>query len=55
MEDTVEEITRIVLREIRHYGYCDQYTILDEVCRRLQSEGENALKMEYFMEDTEDE
>ena len=48
MEETVEKIIEHAMDEVRHYGYCDRYAILDEVSRRLRVESENALKMEYF-------
>ena len=55
MEETIENIIDHAMDEVKHYGNCDQYTILDEVSRRLRVESENALKMEYFMEDPSDE
>ena len=55
MEETIEKIIDQAMDEVRHYGHWDQYTILDEVSRRLRVESENALKMEYFMEDASDE
>lgn len=55
MEETIENIIGHAMDEVKHYGHCDQYTILDEVSRRLRVESENALKMEYFMEEPEDE
>lgn len=55
MDETIEKIIGQAMDEVRHYGHCDQYAILDEVSRRLRVESENALKMEYFMEDPSDE
>lgn len=55
MDETVEKIIEHALAQVNHYGNCDKYTILDEVSRRLRLESESALKMEYFMEDTDDE
>ncbi len=53
MDETIENIIEHALDEVKHYGNCDRYTILDEVSRRLRMESESALKMEYFMEDTD--
>lgn len=55
MDETIEKIIEYALDKVKHYGNCDKYTILDEVSRRLRLESESALKMEYFMEDTDDE
>ncbi len=55
MDETIEKIIEQAMDEVRPYGHCDQYAILDEVSRRLRVESENALKMEYFMEDPNDE
>ncbi len=55
MDETIENIIEHAMDEVKHYGNCDRYTILDEVSRRLRMESENALKMEYFMEEPDDE
>lgn len=55
MDETIENIIEHAMDEVKHYGNCDRYTILDEVSRRLRMESENALKMEYFMEESDDE
>ena len=53
MDETIEKIIEQALDEVKHYGNCDIYSIFDEVSRRLRMESESALKMEYFMEDTD--
>lgn len=55
MNETIEKIVEYAKKSIALYGNGDQYFILEEVCRRLQEEGSNALRMEYFMEEAEDE
>lgn len=55
MEETIEKIVEFAMKTIKGYGYSDQYYLLEEVCRRLQTEGTNALQMEYFMEEVDDE
>ena len=53
MDETIEKIVEFARKNIALYGNSDQYFILEEVCRRLQDEGSNALKMEYLMEEPE--
>ena len=55
MDETIEKIVEYAKKAIALFGNSDQYFILEEVCRRLQEEGSNVLRMEYFMEGTEDE
>lgn len=55
MDETIEKIVESTLKAIKGFGNGDQYFILEEVCRRLQTEGANALQMEYFMEEPDDE
>lgn len=55
MDETIEKIVAFTMKVIKSYGYSDQYYLLEEVCRRLQMEGTNALQMEYFMEEPDDE
>ena len=53
MDETIEKIVEYAKKSIILYGNSDQYLILEEVCRRLQEEGSNALKMGYLMEEPE--
>lgn len=55
MDETIEKIVEYTKKSISQFGNSDQYFILEELCRRLQEEGSNVLRMEYFMEETEDE
>ena len=53
MDETIEKIVEYAKKAIALFGNSDRYFILEEVCRRLQEEGSNALKMEYLMEESE--
>ena len=55
MDETIESIVAYAIAAVDLYGGCDKYYILEEVVKRLQAEASCALKMEYFMEETEDE
>ena len=51
MDDTIEQIVKAAKEAVKCYGGDDQYMILEEVCRRLQEEGHNALMVEYMREE----
>ncbi len=48
MDETIEKIVNQAKAAVR--GYCgdDQYMIYEEVARRLQEEGHEALMLEYM-------
>ena len=48
MDETIEQIVKAAKDAVSGYGGDDQYMILEEVCRRLQEEGQNALMVEYM-------
>ena len=51
MGETIEQIVKAAKDAVSGYGGDDQYMILEEVCRRLQEEGHNALMVEYMREE----
>lgn len=51
MDETIEKIVKAAKEAVSGYGGDDQYMILEEVCRRLQEEGHNALMVEYMREE----
>lgn len=53
MNETIEKIVKAAKEAVSGYGGDDQYMILEEVSRRLQEEGHNALMAEYMMEEVE--
>lgn len=55
MDETIEKIVKAAKEAVSGYGGDDQYMILEEVSRRLQEEGHNALMVEYMMEEVENE
>lgn len=51
MDETIEKIVKATKEAVSGYGGDDQYMILEEVCRRLHEEGQNALMVEYMREE----
>lgn len=48
MEETVEEIVKMVMEKVKYYGNDDKGWILDEVSSRLMNESSECLKDEYL-------
>lgn len=55
MDETIDNIVEFAMKAVKGYGNSDRYFILEEVCRRLQVKGINALQMEYFVDEAENE
>lgn len=53
MDETIEKIVKAAKDAVSGYGGDDQYMILEEVSRRLQEEGHNALMVVYMREEVE--
>ncbi len=54
MDETIEQIVKAAKEAVNGYGGDNQYMILEEVCRWLQKEGQNALMLEYMREEVMD-
>lgn len=55
MEGTVEKIINYAIAQVKYFSHQERWAILDEVSHRLTSESETELKMEFFMDDPDDE
>ena len=55
MEGTVEKIINYAIAQVKDFSHQERWAILDEVSHRLTSESEAELKMEFFMDDPDDE
>lgn len=55
MEETVEKIINYAIAQVKDFSHQERWAILDEVSHRLTSESETELKMEFFMDDPDDE
>lgn len=53
MEALVEKIVDDVKKRIADYGYGDQWTICEELSRRIAEVGDEALREEYMIADVE--
>lgn len=48
MDETIEKIVRLALKEARKYGDDDQYTILNEASQRLMDEAQTVFQAQYL-------
>lgn len=48
MDETIEKIVRMALKEARKYGDDDQYTILNEASQRLMDEAQTVFQAQYL-------
>ena len=55
MEEKIEKIIEKVTKEIEDYSHLERYQMLDELAGRLMDMGDMELKLEYMLEETEDE
>lgn len=53
MEALVETLMRNIKTAIADYGYGDQWQICNELSRRVAELGDEALKLEYMVDDME--
>ena len=53
MDEVVEQIVAEAKKQVSGFGYTDQWQILTAIAERLQDLGNEALKIEYMIEDVE--
>ena len=49
----IEKIVSEAKKQVSEFGYSDQWQILSEAAQRLEELGNEALKLEYMIEDME--
>ncbi len=55
MDETIEQIVNYAQDKVAYYCGDDQFMIYEEVARRLQENGHEALMLEYMREEVDDE
>ena len=53
MDEVVEKIVAEAKKQVSGFGYTDQWQILSEAAQRLEDMGNEALKLEYMIDDVE--